>query len=58
MSQIEARLKQMKNYLKEAMQNPIANRLYIEDLNLSIAAFEEQVKYANPMVQKGWVDSE
>lgn len=56
MSQIEARLKQMKAYREKAMQNPIANRLYIEDLDLSIAAFEEQVKYANPMVQQGWAD--
>ena len=47
------RLANCKAYQKEALKNPIANRLYLEDLELSIKMFEEQVE-----MQTGWVDSE
>ena len=40
---LETRLITMKQYLAEALLSPEENKLYIEDLNLSIAHFE---KYA------------
>lgn len=40
----ETRLAQMKKYLEEAMNDPIGNKLYIEDLNLSIKYFQANIQ--------------
>lgn len=59
MSQLEQRLKQMKAYRDVAIAHgDPSDKLYIEDLNLSISVFEAQLKYANPVVQKGWIDEQ
>jgi hypothetical protein len=57
MTSIEARLKQMKKYRKEALLSPEENKLYIEDLNLSIKLFESQVRNG-VIINEGWLDSE
>lgn len=55
MNYLEERLNMMKKYREEAMKNPIANRLYIEDLDLSIATFEAHVKTSKPLeLKQGW----
>lgn len=57
---LEARLERCKTYLDQALKQPKVNRLYIDDLNLSIAMFEQAVKLGSVEVQKGFVgvDSE
>lgn len=57
MSVLEKRLDQMKIYLAEAMLKPEENKLYIEDLQLSIATFEKQAEVHKPVLQNGWVDN-
>lgn len=47
----ETRLAQMKKYLADAMLDPVANKLYIEDLNLSIEFFDKYVSEAPPALQ-------
>jgi len=44
---IENRLIQMKKYLEEALLDPENNKLYIEDLKLSISHFEANVTQSN-----------
>jgi len=54
---IESRLKTCKAYREEALLNPEENKLYIEDLDLSIAMFEKAVKSKREhkyLVQKGF----
>jgi hypothetical protein len=51
---LETRLARCIAYRDEAMLDPINNRLYIEDLTLSIKMFEKAVK--KPEVRKGWED--
>ena len=51
---LETRLARCIAYRDEAMKEPEENRLYIEDLNLSIKMFSEAVK--KPEVRKGWED--
>ncbi len=58
MNALAARLERCKQYREEALQHPLKNKLYIEDLNLSIAMFEEAVKSNQPIMGKGWLDSE
>ena len=54
---LEARLARCIAYRNEAMKQPEANRLYIEDLNLSIDMFSKAI--AKPvLIQKGWADEE
>lgn len=55
---IEIRLSNMKRYLEQALKQPNKNKLYIEDLQLSIPMFEEAVRNNKVVVQKGFVDSE
>lgn len=55
---LEARLANMRRYRDEAMQHPIKNKLYIEDLNISIAMFEKHIANGKPIIQQGWVDKE
>jgi hypothetical protein len=55
---IETRLATCKAYREEALKHPKANRLYLEDLELSIAMFEEAVKHNTIVLQKGFIDSE
>ena len=58
---IETRLTNMRTYREEALKHPIANRLYLEDLEISIVMFEKAVKNKrseNIIIQKGFVDSE
>ena len=55
---IATRLANMKRYREEALKNPIANRLYLEDLAISIPMFEAAVKNSKIVIQKGFVDSE
>lgn len=45
---LETRLHQMKQYLKEALNDPIRNKLYIEDLELSISFCERQIVRVEP----------
>ena len=47
---LEIRLATMKRYREEAMKHPLANRLYIEDLDLSIAMFEAQKDKDYPVI--------
>ena len=47
---LETRLATMKRYREEAMKQPLANRLYIEDLDLSIAMFEAQKDKGYPVI--------
>lgn len=56
MTQLEQRLNQMKKYYHEALKDPLSNRLYIEDLELSISVFEAQLKTSKPVLQQGWVE--
>lgn len=44
---IESRLKDMYRYRDEALRDPIANKLYLEDLALSIPMFEQMAKQPN-----------
>ena len=53
---LEHRLARCKAYREEALKQPRVNKLYIEDLDLSIAMFEQAC--VNPSIQHGWVDSE
>lgn len=53
---LEHRLARCKVYREEALKQPRVNKLYIEDLNLSIAMFEKAC--INSSIQHGWVDSE
>ena len=58
---IETRLKLMKEYRLEALADPDTNKLYIEDLELSIAMFEKAVKnkrYNKTIIEKGFDLSE
>lgn len=48
----------MKRYRDEALKHPLANRLYLEDLSISIPMFEAAVKNSTVVVQKGFVDIE
>lgn len=52
---IETRLANMKAYREEALKYPQKNKLYIEDLNLSINMFEKQLKTSKPVLQSGWL---
>lgn len=56
--QIEQRLARCKQYLAEALEHPRANKLYIEDLQLSIEMFEVAAKNNGIISGKSWVDSE
>lgn len=51
---IETRLANMKKYQAEALKHPQKNKLYLEDLALSIPMFEEAVKNNVVIVQKGF----
>ena len=51
---LETRLARCIAYRDEALKHPVENRLYIEDLNLSIKMFSSAVK--KPEVRKGWED--
>ena len=51
---LETRLSRCIAYRDEAMLDPINNRLYIEDLTLTINMFEKAVKKTE--VRKGWED--
>lgn len=54
---LEHRLNRCIAYRNEAMKQPEANKLYIEDLNLSIDMFSKAI--AKPvLLQKGWADEE
>ena len=58
---IETRLKLMKEYHLEALADPVTNKLYIEDLELSIAMFEKAIKnkrYNKAIIEKGFDLSE
>ena len=52
---LEQRLARCIAYRDEAMKQPEDNKLYIEDLNLSIALFEQCKTYPS-IIQKGWAD--
>ncbi len=54
---LEHRLARCITYRNEALLDPITNRLYIEDLNLSIALFEKTIRKSS-LIQKGWTDEE
>jgi hypothetical protein len=41
---IESRLQNMYRYRDEALKDPVANKLYLEDLAISIPEFERMVK--------------
>ena len=53
---LETRLARCIAYRDEAMLDPVGNRLYIEDLELSIKMFSAALK--KPEVRKGWEDEE
>lgn len=55
---IETRLANMKKYQAEALKHPQKNKLYLEDLALSIPMFEEAVKNNVVTVQKGFDSTE
>lgn len=61
MSELENRLELMKAYRAAAIaeQDP-SHRLYIEDLDLSVAMFEKQasVNKDSLTLRNGWVDSD
>ncbi len=44
---IESRLKDMYRYRDEAMKDPKANKLYLEDLAISISMFERMAQQPN-----------
>ncbi len=48
---LETRLEQLKRYRKEAMLDPVGNKLYIEDLNLSIKLFQSQVETQSKTIE-------
>ena len=52
---LQARLNRLYSYRDEAMKQPEENKLYIEDLTLSIALFEQCKTYPS-VIQKGWAD--
>lgn len=55
---LQSRLETMKKYREEALKKPKANKLYIEDLDLSIAMFEKQIANGNSyIIQSGWLDN-
>lgn len=56
-NEIETRLKNMYSYREEALKHPIANRLYLEDLAISIPMFEAAAKNSGIVIQKGFVDN-
>lgn len=41
---IESRLKDMYRYRDEALKDPVANKLYLEDLEVSIHEFERMTQ--------------
>jgi len=41
---IESRLQNMYRYRDEALKDPVANKLYLEDLAISIPEFERMAK--------------
>ena len=51
---LEHRLARCIAYRDEALKQPEENRLYIEDLELTIKMFSAAVK--KPEVRKGWED--
>lgn len=53
---LEARLERCKAYFEEALKHPVKNKLYIEDLELSIAMFERAIKQS--AIQSGWINNE
>ncbi len=55
---IETRLATIRAYREEAMKQPRVNKLYIEDLNLSIEMFEKAVKTNSIIYGKGFDTSE
>ncbi len=58
MNSLAARLERCKQYREEALQHPQKNKLYIADLDLSIAMFEQAVKTNQPIMGKGWQNDE
>ena len=54
---LETRLARCKSYRDEAMKHPIENKLYIQDLELSIEMFEKAIRKPI-LIQKGWADEE
>lgn len=54
---LTARLERCKAYREEAIKQPQKNKLYIEDLDLSIEYMESAVKHNTIVVGKNWVDS-
>ena len=52
---LEHRLARCIAYRDEAMKQPQENKLYIEDLNLSIEMFQAAVNKPT-LIQKGWSD--
>lgn len=57
---LQSRLETMKKYREQAMKKPKLNKLYIEDLDLSIAMFEKQIANGKDgyLIQSGWLDNE
>ena len=53
---LETRLARCIVYRDEALKQPNENRLYIDDLTLTIKMFSSAVK--KPEVRKGWEDNE
>lgn len=54
---IETRLANMRKYREQALKQPNKNKLYIEDLDISIVMFEKAVINSEIVIQKGF-DSE
>lgn len=48
----------MKRYQKEALLNPIKNKLYLEDLAISIPMFESAIRNSTIELKSGWLDKE
>lgn len=61
---LEHRLARCIAYRNEAVKQPIENKLYIEDLELSIKMFSDTIARTpllsdgKPVVSKGWTDEE
>jgi hypothetical protein len=55
---IATRLANMKAYREEALKHPRLNKLYIEDLDLSIDMFEKALANSAIILRKGFVDKE
>lgn len=53
---LTARLDRCKAYREEALKHPQENKLYIEDLDISIKCMENAVKHNTIVVGKNWVD--